>query len=196
MVKLAAQSILHTVTGDWEIRVYCEDGKLEHVALIKGEMDSETIPLVRLHSECLTGDVLGSKHCDCGEQKNAALEKIAANGAGIFLYMRQEGRGIGLANKIKAYELQRVEGLDTLEANLRLGRLGDERSYEPAASILKDIGVNTIRLLSNNPDKKIHLEEQDIHIHELVALEIEPNEVNKKYLQTKKEKMGHILKKV
>ncbi len=196
MIKLAAQSVLHTVTGDWEIRVYCEDGKLEHVALIKGKMDSETIPLVRLHSECLTGDVMGSKHCDCGEQKNAALEKIAANGAGIFLYMRQEGRGIGLANKIKAYELQRVEGLDTLEANLRLGRRGDERSYEPAANILKDIGISSIRLLSNNPEKVKGLEEFGIHVEELVPLEITPNAVNKKYLQTKKEKMGHILKNV
>ena len=196
MIKLAAQSVLHTVTGDWEIRVYCEDGKLEHVALIKGKMDSETIPLVRLHSECLTGDVMGSKHCDCGEQKNAALEKIAANGAGIFLYMRQEGRGIGLANKIKAYELQRVEGLDTLEANLRLGRRGDERSYEPAANILKDIGISSIRLLSNNPEKVKGLEQYGIHVEELVPLEITPNEVNKKYLQTKKEKMGHILRNV
>ena len=196
MIKLAAQSVLNTVTGDWEIRVYCEDGKLEHVALIKGKMDSETIPLVRLHSECLTGDVMGSKHCDCGEQKNAALEKIAANGAGIFLYMRQEGRGIGLANKIKAYELQRVEGLDTLEANLRLGRRGDERSYEPAANILKDIGISSIRLLSNNPEKVKGLEQYGIHVEELVPLEITPNEVNKKYLQTKKEKMGHILRNV
>lgn len=196
MINFAAKSILHTKTGDWEIRVYCEDQKMEHVALIKGDVSSEAAPLVRLHSECLTGDVLGSEHCDCGEQKEAALQKIADHGSGIFLYMRQEGRGIGLANKIKAYELQRTEGLDTLEANLRLGREGDERSYEPAATILKNIGVTSIRLLSNNPEKVKGLEEQGIEVEELVSLEMTPNAVNKKYLQTKKEKMGHILKNV
>jgi len=196
MIQLAATSILRTVTGEWQIRVYCEDKKLEHVALVKGTVTPGTSLLVRVHSECLTGDTLGSKHCDCGEQKDAALKSIAAEGAGIFLYMRQEGRGIGLANKIQAYELQRVEGLDTLEANVRLGRGGDERSYESAAFILKEIGATSIRLLTNNPDKQSRLEEQGIIVEKLVPVEITPNEVNRKYLQTKKEKMGHILKNV
>lgn len=196
MVTLSAQSLLHTRTGDWEIRVYCEEKKLEHVALVKGHIESGLIPLVRVHSECLTGDVLGSKHCDCGEQKDAALQKIADEGFGIFLYMRQEGRGIGLSSKIQAYELQRVEGLDTVEANLKLGRGSDERCYSPAAAILKDLGVTTIRLLTNNPDKKVGLEQFGIIVNELVPLEIFPNEINKKYLQTKKDKMGHLLKNV
>lgn len=195
MITLSAQSILRTKTGDWNINVYTESKFLEHVALLKGNIRG-TVPLVRLHSECLTGDVLGSMHCDCGEQKEESLKKIAEEGVGIFLYMRQEGRGIGLSQKIQAYELQRTEGLDTLEANIALGRGSDERSYTPAADILKSLGVTSIRLLTNNPEKKVGLEQNGITVTELVPIEIFPNEVNRKYLETKKNKMGHVLKNV
>lgn len=195
MVLLTAHSLLQTKTGPWTIHVYTESGVLEHVVLIKGNI-VDTTPLVRVHSECLTGDVLGSMHCDCGEQKEAGLQKIAEEKVGIFLYMRQEGRGIGLSQKIQAYELQRTEGLDTLEANIALGRAGDERCYAPAAKILQSLGVTSIRLLTNNPDKKIGLEQNGITVTQIVPIEIFPNEVNQKYLQTKKEKMGHILKNV
>ncbi len=196
MVSLVAHSILHTKTGDWKIHVYCEDKKLEHVALINGDIGNVPDVLVRIHSECLTGDALGSKHCDCGEQKDLALKKIADEGTGIFLYMRQEGRGIGLANKIKAYEIQRVEGLDTVEANVMLGREVDERSYESAADILKHLGVTQVRLLTNNEEKKHGLEKSGIIVQSLVPTEVVPNEVNEKYLKTKKQKMGHLLKNV
>lgn len=196
MVTLSAQSLLHTTTGDWEIRVYLEDEGAEHVALIKGNAQFGVVPLVRVHSECLTGDIFGSLHCDCGEQKEAALQKITKNKAGVFLYMRQEGRGIGLSKKIQAYELQHLGGLDTVEANLQLGRKIDERCYFSAALILKDLGVSSVRLLTNNPDKKKGLEENGINVVNVVSLEILPNEFNRKYLETKKEKMGHVLKNV
>lgn len=196
MISLSAQSILHTKTGDWQIRVYIDDKKLEHVAFIKGQNLSATTPLVRVHSECLTGDVFGSLHCDCGEQKEAALQTIATQGSGIFLYMRQEGRGIGLTSKIQAYELQRVEGLDTVEANLQLGRDSDERCYVAASLILHDLGVTSVRLLTNNPEKEKGLQQGGITVEEIVPIEVFPNEFNKKYLQTKKEKMGHVLKNV
>lgn len=196
MIQLSAQSTLHTTTGEWQIRVYQENDEIEHVALVKGDVSAIQVPLVRVHSECLTGDVLGSKHCDCGEQKDAALKKIAEAGVGIFLYMRQEGRGIGLSSKIQAYELQQTEGLDTVEANLKLGRGADERCYLPASLILKDLGVTNIRLLTNNGDKKIGLEQYGIVVDEMVSLEVFPNEINKKYLETKKNKMGHVLKNV
>ncbi len=196
MISLSAQSILHTKTGDWKILVYTEEKKLEHVALIKGVVEPGSTPLVRVHSECLTGDTLGSLHCDCGEQKEAALQRIATEGSGIFLYMRQEGRGIGLASKIQAYELQRVEGLDTVEANLKLGREADERCYLPASLMLQDLGITSVRLLTNNPDKKVGLEQHGMMVTELVPTEVFPNEINKKYLETKKNKMGHILKNV
>ncbi len=196
MIQLAAKSVLHTKTGDWEIRIYCEDEKLEHVALIKGDIETVKAPLVRVHSECLTGDTLGSKHCDCGEQKEFALQKIYDEGSGIFLYMRQEGRGIGLANKIKAYEIQRAQKVDTVEANLLLGREIDERSYDSTADILKNLGVTQIRLLTNNLEKKQGLEKSGIKVVEIVGAEVFPNEVNEKYLKTKKEKMGHLLNNV
>jgi 3,4-dihydroxy 2-butanone 4-phosphate synthase/GTP cyclohydrolase II len=149
--------------------------------------------LVRVHSECMTGEVFGSQRCDCGEQLDAALKMIDDEGCGVLLYMRQEGRGIGLKNKIKAYELQDEEGLDTVEANERLGFPADLRDYGVGAQILADLGVRRMRLITNNPGKRAGIEGYGLEIVERVALEIEPNEKNLDYLRTKKEKLGHIL---
>jgi 3,4-dihydroxy 2-butanone 4-phosphate synthase / GTP cyclohydrolase II len=162
------------------------------LALVKGIVDDGEPVLVRVHSECLTGDVFGSMRCDCGEQLAASLEMIEKAGRGVFLYMRQEGRGIGLANKLLAYELQE-KGSDTVEANEALGFKADLRDYGIGAQILKDLGLKKIRLMTNNPKKIIGLKGYDLDIIERVAIETEPNKENKKYLRTKKEKMGHLL---
>ncbi len=148
--------------------------------------------MCRLHSECLTGDVFGSLRCDCGDQLASALEEIEREGRGVLLYMRQEGRGIGLINKLKAYALQE-EGLDTFDANLALGFEADIREYHIAAQMLNDLGVKSIRLLTNNPDKLKQLESYGVNISQRLALEIQANQYDRKYLKTKKEKMGHIL---
>lgn len=163
-----------------------------HVALVKGEIGDGENLLVRVHSECLTGDTFGSLRCDCGEQFASAMRQIEAEGRGVMLYMRQEGRGIGLINKLKAYKLQE-EGMDTLEANLALGFKGDQREYYIGAQILRDLGVKSMRLLTNNPDKVYQLEEFGLEISERVPIKMQPTEFDLSYLKTKQERMGHIL---
>ncbi|NDI34303.1 bifunctional 3,4-dihydroxy-2-butanone-4-phosphate synthase/GTP cyclohydrolase II [Chengkuizengella sediminis] len=165
----------------------------EHVALVKGNIDSDQPVMVRVHSECLTGDVFHSHRCDCGSQLAAALKQIHEEGSGILLYMRQEGRGIGLINKLKAYELQE-QGLDTVDANLKLGFAPDLRDYGIGAQILKDLGVRKIRLLTNNPRKITGLEGYGMEVVERIPLQIEENEDNTNYLHTKQSKLGHLLK--
>lgn len=162
-----------------------------HIALVKGEIGDGKEVLCRVHSECLTGDVFGSSRCDCGEQLQMALQQIEQEGRGILLYMRQEGRGIGLINKLKAYELQE-NGMDTLDANLALGFQGDLREYYIGSQILKDLGVKTLRLLTNNPDKVYQLEDYGMEIVERIPIEVKANPYDRFYLKTKKNRMGHI----
>ncbi len=166
-----------------------------HIALVKGEIKPEEDVLVRVHSECLTGDVFGSKRCDCGEQLHRAMEIIDEKGSGVILYMRQEGRGIGLVNKLKAYELQ-DKGLDTVEANIKLGFKADLRDYGIGAQILVDLGVRKMRLMTNNPKKIVGLEGYGLKVVERVPVETSPHERNLVYLKTKKKKLGHMLSNV
>lgn len=179
--------------GNFRLHIYKSllDNK-EHVVLVKGEIDPEKPVLVRVHSECLTGDVFQSMRCDCHDQLHAALDKIESEGNGVLVYMRQEGRGIGLANKIKAYALQ-DKGLDTVEANEELGFQADLRDYGIGAQILLDLGVRKMKLLTNNPKKIIGLKGYGLEIVERVPLEIVPNEKNHKYLLTKRDKLGHLI---
>lgn len=184
---------LPTDYGDFDLHLYRSklDGE-NHLALVKGKIDDGEPVLVRVHSECLTGDVFGSRRCDCGGQLHTALERIEQEGRGVLLYMRQEGRGIGLAAKIHAYKLQE-QGLDTVEANLQLGFSMDLRDYGLGAQILFDLGVRSIRLMTNNPKKVVGLEGHKLHIVEQCPIKLEPNEHNAKYLETKRTKMGHKL---
>jgi len=165
----------------------------EHLALVKGEWEKDEAVLVRVHSSCMTGDIFGSCRCDCGPQLETAMQLIEKEGKGIVLYMNQEGRGIGLANKLKAYKLQE-EGYDTLEANLKLGFKGDERDYGIGAQILRNLGVSKMKLMSNNPTKRTGLIGYGLEVTENVALEIKSNEHNESYLKTKRDRMGHSLK--
>jgi len=194
LVKREAEADLPTEFGLFRILAYSSEiDKKEHVALVKGEVAGKENVLVRVHSECLTGDTFLSKRCDCGPQLHEALKRIAAEGQGVLLYIRQEGRGIGLINKIKAYALQ-DEGLDTVEANRRLGFREDLRDYGVGAQILKDLGLTTIRLLTNNPKKVVGLEGYGLRIVEQIPLQVEPNEYNYDYLRVKREKLGHTLR--
>jgi 3,4-dihydroxy 2-butanone 4-phosphate synthase / GTP cyclohydrolase II len=181
------------VAGDFRAVVYENDVEdLQHIALIKGEIRPERAVLVRVHSECLTGDIFGSMRCDCGDQLRRAMQKIEREGEGVLLYIRQEGRGIGLVNKLKAYALQ-DQGLDTVEANEALGFKPDLRNYGIGAQVLVDLGVRKMRLMTNNPKKMVGLQGYGLSIVEQVPIEIEPNEYNRCYLECKKLKMGHTL---
>lgn len=192
-VEELAEAHLPTNHGDFKIKLFQNiiDGT-EHTALIKGEWMHDEPVLVRVHSECHTGDIFGSLRCDCGPQLHKAMEIIEENGQGVILYMRQEGRGIGLSNKLKAYKLQEM-GLDTVEANLALGFDPDPRDYGIGAQILRSLGITKMVLLTNNPQKRVGLEGYGLEIIDTMPIEVEPNPVNQKYLETKKYKMGHLL---
>ncbi|MBN1613307.1 MAG: bifunctional 3,4-dihydroxy-2-butanone-4-phosphate synthase/GTP cyclohydrolase II [Deltaproteobacteria bacterium] len=192
--RAATATIPSRYGGDFKLVVYENDvDDMKHVALVKGEIDPDDEVLVRVHSECLTGDVFGSVRCDCGDQLHKAMRMVQEAGKGIIVYMHQEGRGIGLVNKIKAYELQE-HGLDTVEANIALGFKPDLRDYGIGAQILVDLGVRKLRLMTNNPKKIVGLEGYGMTVTERVPIEIKPNENNIQYLTTKKKKMGHTLK--
>lgn len=193
LVRRVSQANMPTMFGDFTIIAYhSEVGSSTHVALVKGNVEGKENVLVRVHSECLTGDVFGSLRCDCGTQIHRAMEMINEEGLGVILYMRQEGRGIGLGNKIKAYHLQ-DKGMDTVEANIELGFPPDLRDYGIGAQILVDLGLHKIRLLTNNPKKVIGLDGYGLEIIERVPIEIEPHEENVRYLRVKRDKMGHLI---
>ena len=195
MVRRVAETALPTPSGEFKLYLYESsiDGQA-HMALVLGDIRQPPV-LVRVHSQCLTGDVFGSWRCDCGPQLQSALKLIKENGRGVILYLRQEGRGIGLVNKIKAYSLQ-DEGLDTVEANEKLGFKPDLRDYGIGAQILASLGLKKMKLLTNNPRKIVGLDGYGLQVVERVSIEMEPNENNLKYLQTKRDKLGHLLKKV
>lgn len=193
IVERGAEAFLPTAYGDFKIIPFRQKSNgVEHVALIKGEWEEDEPVLVRVHSSCATGDIFASKRCECGEQLHAAMQAIEREGKGALVYLSQEGRGIGLMNKIAAYKLQE-EGYDTVDANLHLGFKADERDYGVGASILHDLGISKMRLMTNNPMKRIGLEGYGLEIVENVPIETGKNRYNENYLKTKKEKMGHDL---
>ena len=201
--RMRAESFIHRAAGtvipsihggEFEMIAFENDvDNLLHIALVKGQIDPEEPVLVRVHSECMTGDIFGSLRCDCGDQLHRAMEMISKEGSGVIIYLRQEGRGIGLVNKLKAYELQQKQGIDTVEANRKLGFKDDLRDYGIGAQMLRNIGVRKMRLLTNNPKKMVGLEGYGLSIVEQIPIEIEPNEYNRCYLECKKLKMGHLL---
>jgi 3,4-dihydroxy 2-butanone 4-phosphate synthase / GTP cyclohydrolase II len=194
LVEMGEKVNMPTKYGNFKLIPFRQiSNGLEHVALIKGEWEADAPILVRVHSSCITGDIFGSLRCECGDQLHKAMQLIEKEGKGVVVYMNQEGRGIGLMNKIRAYKLQE-EGMDTVDANLHLGFDADERDYGVGAQILREIGVTKIRLMTNNPKKRIGLEAYGLSIVENIALEIVPNQYNAYYMQTKKNRMGHDLK--
>lgn len=195
LIKRGEEAHLPTAYGDFKIIPYLQksNGK-EHVALVKGKWKPDEAILVRMHSSCMTGDIFGSKRCECGDQLHKSMEMIDKEGKGVVVYLDQEGRGIGLLNKIKAYKLQE-EGLDTVDANVHLGFAPDERDYGVGAQILRDLGVKKMKLLSNNPVKRVGLEGYGLHVVENIPIEVEPNQYNQFYMKTKRDRMGHLLQK-
>jgi 3,4-dihydroxy 2-butanone 4-phosphate synthase/GTP cyclohydrolase II len=197
LVRRVADVVLPTEYGEFRGIAYANDVDTQvHLALVKGDILPGDRVLVRVHSECLTGDVFASRRCDCGEQLHSAMRQIEEEGKGVLLYMRQEGRGIGLANKLRAYELQDNGGLDTVEANIKLGFKADLRDYGIGAQMLVDLGVRDMRLITNNPKKIVGLEGYSLRVVERVPLETNPHEKNIRYLETKKKKLGHLLENV
>ncbi|MFQ5649236.1 MAG: bifunctional 3,4-dihydroxy-2-butanone-4-phosphate synthase/GTP cyclohydrolase II [bacterium] len=193
LVRRKVTTELPTEYGEFILHLYSSEiDQQDHVALVKGDVSAGEPTLVRVHSQCLTGDIFGSMRCDCGEQLQAAMRKISENGKGVVLYMRQEGRGIGLENKLKAYNLQ-DQGKDTVEANEALGFKPDLRHYGVGAQILYDLGIRKIRLLTNNPKKIVGISGYGLEVVERVNIEVPPNKVNAKYLATKRDKLGHML---
>ena len=193
IVERGEEVAMPTQWGDFRLIPFKQKSNgLEHIALIKGDVADGQPVLVRVHSSCATGDIFGSMRCECGEQLHKAMELIEKEGRGVVVYLNQEGRGIGLMEKIRAYKLQE-EGLDTVEANLHLGHQADERDYGVGAQILQQLGIQQMRLLSNNPIKRVGLEGYGLKVIETLPLEIQPNEHNAFYMQTKKDRMGHVL---
>ena len=193
IVERGEEVAMPTQWGDFRLIPFKQKSNgLEHIALIKGDVADGQPVLVRVHSSCATGDIFGSMRCECGEQLHKAMELIEKEGRGVVVYLNQEGRGIGLMEKIRAYKLQE-EGLDTVEANLHLGHQADERDYGVGAQILQQLGIQQMRLLSNNPIKRVGLEGYGLEVVETLPLEIQPNEHNAFYMQTKKDRMGHVL---
>ena len=189
LVAMIAQARIPTPHGTFTMKVFKEEGTgVEHVAMVTGEVSGTA--LVRVHSECMTGDLFGSLRCDCGPQLNLAMKQIGQEGKGVLVYLRQEGRGIGLANKLKAYALQ-DQGLDTVEANLQLGFPADLRNFEVAAHMLDQLGVHSVRLMTNNPRKVATLEQHGVKVAERVPVRSEPQAENERYLATKAQKLGH-----
>jgi 3,4-dihydroxy 2-butanone 4-phosphate synthase / GTP cyclohydrolase II len=194
-VRRAAETVIPTEHGG-EFRIVAFENHVDdqlHVALVKGEIDPTQPVLVRVHSECMTGDIFGSLRCDCGDQLHRAMAMMEKEGAGVIIYLRQEGRGIGLVNKLKAYDLQQNQGLDTVEANRQLGFKDDLRDYGLGAQMLRNLGVRQMRLLTNNPKKMVGLDGYGLSVVEQIPIEIAPNEYNRCYLECKKLKMGHLL---